>query len=200
MGNFIAHKPSGGGSRTDADVIGVRLPHSEESPFQDDESRLQIQKGKIDVVLAEAKRGLCDLNPSWTGNSPQQPLEYVLRRVGLFQSHVAVDAAASDLYQRCIHDPDSGVVIRVVCFGSRTNDALKALQILWPDVISFIAKRFKTYEDEKADNDHWDSFGKYLWEQRNKAPLPSIDCLIDGWERKCRCWPREARPSLQPGN
>src|SRR5712692_8838890 len=82
MPNFIAH--GDGGPRTDVDVLGVRLPHSREYP--DDTARLQIPPQKIDVVFAESKAGRCKLNGPWKAGGRNHALEYVLRRVGIFES------------------------------------------------------------------------------------------------------------------
>jgi hypothetical protein len=87
--NFYAHDRHE--TLGEVDVIGVRFPHSQELHFKDSEA-LKIPDGKIDVVLAEAKRGNIDsLNNSWN-SSESLALEYFVRRVGIVSSEKVDDA------------------------------------------------------------------------------------------------------------
>lgn len=191
MPNFIAHADDG--ARTDIDVLGVRFPHSTEYP--DDGARLRFPQDKIDIVLAEAKAGECAINGPWKGKSAAHPLEYVLKRVGVFGDPSLVDRAANEIYTRRRFPPDEesdkwSFVIRVLCFGKSENKGMhNVTQILWPQAISFIGKRFQTYAIEKADHDHWDSFGKFLWQELSGDELPSVDQLLADWKTACPCWP-----------
>lgn len=64
--DFIVHKdyrrrPGG----TDADVLAVRFPHSTESQLRfklDCDPGLVVYRDKIDFLVCEVKKGLCDLN------------------------------------------------------------------------------------------------------------------------------------------
>lgn len=191
MPNFIAHAHDG--ARTDVDVLGVRFPYSREYP--DDDARLHFPQDKIDIVLTEAKAGECDLNGPWKGKSAAQPLEYVLRRVGVFGDQSLLDRAANEIYARRRFPPDEEskrwpFVVRVLCFGKSENKRLHGVtQILWPQVVSFIGNRFRTYAIEKADHNHWDSFGKFLWRELSGDKQPSVEQLSEDWKRVCRCWP-----------
>jgi len=185
MPNFIAHGNEG--PRTDVDVLGVRPAHSREYP--DDIRRLQICPGKTDFVLAESTAGRCKLNGPWKVGGSRRALEYVLRRVGTFDSDDGVSAAATALYGKQRYE-NVGFVIRMICFGSQSNGRLHAVtQILWPDALSFINQRFQTYKAEKADHQHWDAFGKYLWNRLSVDAVPAVTDLVKGWEGKCPCWP-----------
>ena len=65
--NFYLHPDRKGGERAEIDLIGVRFPFRMElSPNADDELFTQI-KDKSLIVIAEAKRGMCDLNSPWKG-------------------------------------------------------------------------------------------------------------------------------------
>jgi hypothetical protein len=81
-------------------------------------------------------------------------------------------------------------VVRIVCFGGQTNGTIpQVTQILWPAVLSFISQRFGTYRGQKAEHQHWDSFGKYLWERLSGDNVPNVEEIAKGWEAKCPCWP-----------
>ncbi len=117
--NFIAH--GDGGPRTDVDVLAVRFPHSREYP--DDTKRLHIPADKIDVVFAESKTGRCKLNGPWKSGGDNQALEYVLRRVGIFENDAAITSAANQLYEKQKYEKGD-YVVRIVCFGGQTNGTL----------------------------------------------------------------------------
>jgi hypothetical protein len=191
MPNFVAHAHNG--ARTDVDVFGIRFPHSAE--FEDDRLRLQFSERKVDIVLAEVKAGECRLNGPWKGKSTVQPLEYVLKRVGVFAEPAMIDRAASELYKRRQFPPVAEsdrwpFVVRILCFGQSINTKLDGVtQILWPDVISFIGNRFQGYAVEKSDHNHWDSFGKFLWSQLADGTVPTVDQLATNWKATCPCWP-----------
>ncbi len=191
MPNFIAHARAG--AQTDVDILGVRFPHSREYP--DDEAVLRFPADKIDVILAEAKAGECQLNGPWKRRSERRPLEWVLRRVGLVCADEQVDAIANELYTRRRFPPmdDStrwSFTIRIVCFGQSESKTLKDVtQILWPHVIGFIGDRFARHAPEKADHDHWDSFGKFLWQELREGKRPRMDHLEASWHKACPHWP-----------
>ncbi|HEV2522123.1 MAG TPA: hypothetical protein VGT24_07045 [Candidatus Acidoferrales bacterium] len=185
MPNFIAHGE--GGPRTDVDVLGVRFPHSREYP--DDKDRLQISPQKIDVVFAEVKTGRCKLNGPWKAGGNRQALEYVLRRTGTIESDNSIFAVANELYTKQRYE-NGTYVVRIICFGGKPNGTLpKVTQILWPNVVSFINQRFQTYLGDKAEHQHWDSFGQYLWVRLSGNYVPTVDDIARGWEAKCPCWP-----------
>jgi hypothetical protein len=176
MPNFIAH--GDGGPRTDVDVLGLRLPYSREYP--DDTDRLQTVPHKVDVVLAEAKKGRCKLNGPWKPRGNRHALEYVLRRVGAFESDSSVSEVATELYARQRYE-DGSCLVRIVCFGSKMNGRLGGVtQILWCDALSFINQRFRTYRDQKVEHQHWDSFGQYLWERLTRDDVPGVEEMVRG--------------------
>lgn len=185
MPNFIAHGQPG--VRTEVDVLAVRFPHSKE--YGDDMQMLKIPTEKVDVVLAESKPDRCSLNGPWKESGDNQALEYVLRRVGIFESDSGIKAAADGLYGKQRYEV--GIyTVRVVCFGRKQNGSLpNVTQILWPHVLDFIHRRFVTYRDDKADHQHWDQFGKYLWEALARNGVPDVTQIVQGWKDQCCCWP-----------
>jgi len=183
--NFIAH--GNGGPRTDVDVLAVRFPHSRE--YQDDTQRLKIPADKIDIIFAESKTGHCQLNGPWKAPGNGHALEYVLRRIGIVENDESIVAAANGLYEKQSYQ-SGDYVFRIVCFGSRINKKLpRVTQVMWPDVLAFLNERFGTYKAEKAEHQHWDSFGAYLWDNLSGDVVPNVNAIVDGWKAKCRCWP-----------
>jgi len=179
--NFIAH--GDGGPRTDVDLLAVRFPHSREYP--DDTQRLHIPANKIDVVFAESKTGRCKLNGPWKAAGNHNALEYVLRRVGILENDKSTATAANGLYEKQSYESGE-YVFRIVCFGSHTNGTLPLVtQVMWLDVISFINQRFEIYRAEKAEHQHWDSFGIYLWDNLSGDVVPNFTAIVDGWKAKC---------------
>ncbi len=181
MPNFIVHGQPG--SRTDIDILGVRFPYSRESDFYDDIDHLRFPDNKVDIVFAEATTRRCKINGPW--RRPGVTLEYVLRRVGFFSCDgVDVDTVANRLYQERKY-ANKDVQVRVVCFGGAWNGELQgATQILWKDVIDFIRKRFQDHKDVKADHQHWDNFGQFLWDQLSGTTVPEFDSLVEAWGRQ----------------
>ena len=190
MPNFIAHAHDG--ARTDVDVLAVRFPHSTEYP---DDSHLAFTSSAIDILFVEVKSGQCSLNGPWKGKSEKQPLEYVLKRVGVFDDSARVDVVASQIYAcRRFPSPQDAqhwpFVIRIVCFGESEDKQLQGvIQILWPQVMAFMKTRFMTYAGEKADHNHWDSFGKFLCEQLSGDQQINLDQLSSKWRATCPCYP-----------
>lgn len=115
---------------------------------------------RIDLVIAEVKRGPCELNPSWTEAS-RRVIHYALDAVGLIDED-EVDAAAAGLYAKC--DYDNGEQrLRIVAFGSNRDAAFNATQLVWPEVFGFIYRRFWEHRYSKSDHDQWGPIGGDLF-------------------------------------
>jgi len=189
MANFIVHGDSAAaGTVTEADIVGVRFPFSQEFDENDDDKQLVVAE-KIDFVLADAASGLCKLNGPWTKRD-RKPMEYILKRIGFLEDD-KVRIVANGLYENGRSDTDDRYSVRMVCFGcSKSTTVLDATQILWEDVVSFMAKRFAKYHDRKRDHSQWDPFGWYLWDELNpeKIPglerIPTVESLMKGWDQK----------------
>ena len=103
--DFVVHKdyrnrPGG----TDADVLAVRFPHSCEYQrrfeFDHDPDLVTADK-KIDLVICEVKKGLCDLNEPWL-TAERQNVEYVIRWMGFEVDEGKIARIAGELYNRGI--------------------------------------------------------------------------------------------------
>ncbi len=179
--NFYAHDSHE--TLGEIDVIGVRFPHSRELEFKDSDA-LKIPEGKIDLVLAEAKRGHIDsLDNSWI--SPEkQALEYIVQRVGMVHSEKVdeVCAALRKNRQMTVHDRS----FRVICCARSMNDDLEKQGVTcvkWAEVLKFIQHRFHNNEKLKRQHEQWDCFGQYLWNQLTCGLAPDESNFFCGWEK-----------------
>lgn len=166
--NFVVHPDTGRDQRTDVDVLGVRFPYRAEnliSPMEDEDRFTGIRKKNF-VVIAEVKRGRCSLNGPWT-NPDEQNMLRVLCAIGIFPKNEALLAAQSIYKEGCYQSRH--YYVSLMCFGSETNPELKdqypqVSQILWPDVLDFIYRRFREYRYQKASHPQWDKEGNNLWQ------------------------------------
>ena len=165
--NFIVHPDEGSEQRTYADIIGVRFPYRAElrpQPMADDDPFIII-KDKPYIIIAEVKKGRCNLNGPWT--EPQKEnLQRVLRAIGAFGEQ-EIEIAAQDVYKLGMFSSNS-YYLTLACFGKDSNlkineDFPNVPQILWSTVLEFIYKRFKEYPDQKASHGQWNEAGKNLW-------------------------------------
>lgn len=71
-----------------------------------------------------------------------------------------VAAAATEIYRIGTYSSDSVFRIRLVAVGRVLNTRLagthpKAIQIVWPDLLGFIWRRFRAYRRQKRDIGQW---------------------------------------------
>jgi hypothetical protein len=166
--NFVVHPDRGADQRTEVDVLGIRFPHRAElfyEPMQDD-PKITCATKKPQLVIAEAKVGLCDFNKPWLRPEGQN-LQRILRAVGMFPLG-DVDPAAAALYEHGSHETEF-YIVRLVCFGTYHNHELRERfplvpQFTWDSVLAFIYNRFRDYERQKVSHGQWDQQGQNLWD------------------------------------
>ena len=176
--NFVVHPSGRGSQRTDADIVGVRFPFrgelgdSREGLLQDD-GAMALSNTHVELILAEVKTGLCDLNASWT-DPQRENVQRVLRAVGCLQDD-EVPRAAAGVYDRGeFVDATRALRIRLLAIGERENPRLAergVLQVCWPQVATFLHQRFRTYARQKADVQQWDDVGRALKESATTLEL-----------------------------
>jgi len=165
--NFVIHPDIGSNQRTDVDILGVRFPYRAEllrNPMPDDSLVSQI-KDRPYVVIAEVKKGQCELNGPWV-KPEEENLPRVLRAVGITPLE-SITKAAQALYERG-HWEDSTCRISLFCVGGERSETIKVRypdvpQLVWNDVLKFIFDRFKGFREQKVSHRQWDSNGKMLW-------------------------------------
>lgn len=96
--NFIVHRDTGRGQRTDVDILGVRFPYRVElvrNPMEDDTPFTKFRDRPY-LVIAEVKLGQCALNGPWTDPALEN-MQRVLRAVGAFRDD-QIATVADSLY------------------------------------------------------------------------------------------------------
>jgi len=118
---------------------------------------------KIDIVIAEVKRGRCNLNGPWTTPSKQN-MHRVLYAVGAFPKST-VPSVAEAMYDNGYFE-DEQFRLRLFAIGNEKNDSLPktTVQLTWDEVLDFIYRRFSEYRRHKAQHDQWDTEGKRLYQ------------------------------------
>jgi len=165
--NFVIHPDEGRNQETDADVLGVRFPYRAENmrrPMKDDPSVVGAP-GKVHIVIAEVKSGICALNGPWT-KPERKNMVRVLRAIGVFHSKEA-DTAAKALYETGKYSGSKSDV-SLLCFGRDKSDTVSQTypavpQITWNQALTFIFNRFREYRREKSSHPQWDKTGHTLW-------------------------------------
>lgn len=171
--NFVVHPDFGGSQRTDADILGIRLPfRSEGAP----ESRMPDHEALLSDVpllfIAEVKLKECKLNGPWT-DPEERNLERVLRAVGLHDPG-EVGVVADHLYTRHRY-LDSRTDVRLYAIGDEGDEDLRrrrpgVVTLLWADILRFIHGRFRSYRNVKASHQQWDLVGHRLFEMAIGEP------------------------------
>jgi hypothetical protein len=161
--NFTVHpnfrKQPGG---TDADVLAVRFPHSEEFQrrFVFERDHQLVHQDRIDFLICEVKAGRCALNDSWR-NPDRQCVEYAMRWMGFEENMDRVNQAAAEVYRTgCCVLADPAVGIRLLSFGAERNPELQSelpsvQQILHEQVVSYLKTRFSK-GCEQITRQNWD--------------------------------------------
>lgn len=152
-------KPGG----TDADVLAVRFPHSEEYQrrfdFRRDPSLVRLDR--TDFLICEVKSGPCDVNGKTWRDRARRNVEYAIRWMGFAPDEECIKALADDIYNQGECDlAEQQVSVRFVCFGSDENPELRmqlprVQQILHPHVVKFLRQRF-SLGCYNITRDNWD--------------------------------------------
>jgi hypothetical protein len=171
--NFVVHPDRRGSQRTDVDVLAVRFPHRAElltsgEPMPD--HPVFNSDGRIDIIFAEVKHGLCRLNGPWT-NPSDENMQRVLYAVGAFDTRRVPEVALA-LYQKGIYRDDI-YQVRLFAVGDGMNDEIfpTVVQLLWDEILVFIFNRFSRYQTQKAHHGQWDDTGRYLYKFASRCTL-----------------------------
>ena len=151
--NFIVHaaddkkRISGGsiGNYTETDIIGVRMPHSNEKTgdlhIANDPVLVNGAIGKFDVVIAEVKSGKKnrELNSVWHGEHAITVGRYITRFVGLHRED-QIEAVAQNLVT-AFRFEDDRTRFRHIVFANKPNKHFQKkglTYITFQQVIEFI--------------------------------------------------------------
>ncbi|MBW4465485.1 MAG: hypothetical protein KME07_08590 [Pegethrix bostrychoides GSE-TBD4-15B] len=183
--NFVVHPDRGSNQETDVDILAVRFPYrgeNLENPMHDEEHFTAV-KEKSYIALAEVKSGICNLNGPWT-NPKRQNMLRVVRALGAFPEAES-KLVSKSLYERGIYS-NQLYYVSLLCLGRDHNSDVtekypNVPQILWPNVLRFIHKRFHEYRQQKKSHPQWDQAGHCLWDayQANKTDVERFLSNID---------------------
>ena len=117
------------------------------------------------VIIAEVKSGNEPFNESWT-NPKHRNMLRIVRAIGAFPE-CECGLVADALYDEGRYENEL-YNVSLLWFGRERNhevaeDYSKVPQILWPEVLEFIYRRFHKYEDQKVSHPQWDEPGRELW-------------------------------------
>ena len=159
------HHERRGQEGTDVDIMAVRFPFRTElalsnKPMVDHD--VFNRGGKIDLIIAEVKLGLCNLNGPWT-NPERGNMRRVLYAIGAFNRN-QIHQIARTLYENQYFEDDQ-YRFRLFTVGKTKNEELSnaVVQLTWDDILRFIHERFTAYKYYKAQHRQWDRTGQTLF-------------------------------------
>lgn len=156
--------------RTEADALGVRFPHSQEStsdsPFRDDPRIVDLCDKRILFLIVEIKAGTCKVNGPWSDRSKDN-MPYVIRRMGFCETESQVVAVSTKLYDHARWE-DEHHVVQYLCIGDRADSTLgrqfnHLCQITFKEIAKFLLDRFATFPEKVPQESlalYWRGFGQ----------------------------------------
>jgi hypothetical protein len=165
--NILVHHERRGREGTEIDVLAVRFPHRRELAMSGEpmiDHPIFDSDNQVDIIIAEVKTKLCDLNGPWTEHDGQN-MHRVLYAVGAFPEP-EVPSVAEALYKYQFYAED-GFRVRLFALGQGTNPELpsEVVQLTWEEILSFIYERLKKYQHVKAQHRQWDQCGRQLYDK-----------------------------------
>ena len=154
---FVVHPPEmryGPAQRTEADLYGIRFPHSVErvgrDELMDDGERAHLDLFRCDrplFILVEVKAGQAAINGPWSRRD-ERNMETVIGRMG-FLTPSEVPMAADAMYDHMRYTADAGDLRYVTVSTSRSQDLQtqypSLTQIVFDDIAEFLFFRFKRH-------------------------------------------------------
>jgi hypothetical protein len=185
--------------RTEADLLGVRFPHSKEALMgrsMEDDAWIR-ESGKVLFIITEVKVDVCNVNGPWSREEDGN-MQRAIRRLGFATDDLVADIAKA-MY-KTLHWEDSTHVLQHVVAGARVNHDLgrnypQLKQITWEHISSFLFKRFTDFPEKLGDggrvHSQWPDFGRKYgeWFYRRGRRERSVDAVQRYVETGC-CTPR----------
>lgn len=183
--NFIVHPDEPGNQSTDIDLLGIRFPYREElmgDPMEDDEIFSRVND-KPHLVIAEAKKGRCNINNALNAEN----LHRVLRAVGIVPLNRA-NEIANLVFEHGQYSSEQ-FQVSLFCLGSSSDPNIEGgrpglVWVQWDHILSFMFRRFERYRSRKADHTQWDDVGKFLWSAAalNRDAERFINFIKTSWD------------------
>jgi hypothetical protein len=174
--------------RTEADLLGVRFPHSAEiiasCPMEDDS---WVQKtSRILFIITEVKTEGCNVNGPWS-RQEEGNMERAIRRLG-FAPEDQVAGIAQAMYEHLRWEGPSHV-LQYIAMGRRPSHDLarrypRLRQIMWEQISDFLFRRFSDFPQKLRSggrvHDQWPDFGKKYgtWFHRMGQRERSVDAVL----------------------
>lgn len=148
---------------TDADILAVRFPYSEEFQLRYNFERDTdlILPDRMDFLICEVKTGCCDINQKTWRNTDRKNVEYAIRWMGFESDNDKINEWAAQIYGKGECDlPEEHKCIRFISFGKLENRELmeklpSVQQIYHSRVFDFLRKRF-CLECLNITRENWD--------------------------------------------
>lgn len=174
--HFVLHRPDGT-QYTEADILGVRFPHSQEDVVTGGpDPALDVRSDLLDVVVAECSAKGAKLNRPWQENFPRH-LDYVLRYIGVLQRSAlgglieGVEASRS-LAHECTLPSGERLRLRFVLIARSSNSERRLAdvrKIKIVDILKYLRGRFHCYSTDglplRSAHSQWDPFIKDLYDR-----------------------------------
>lgn len=164
---FVLHSDKERQAITDADVLGVRFPHSGEAMREigmtDDRWIVTATRSEqILFTIVEVKKPTCAVNKRWR-DKKGGAMEKVIKRIG-FAPEDLIPQIAKSLYDTLQWQNDK-FLVQYVAVGKKPNHNLaerfpKLKQLSWSEIAEFIFERFRTFGHLKGSHAQWPCFAQ----------------------------------------
>ncbi len=179
--SFILHDAGAtkqpGGQITDADILAIRLPYTEEiiegpaEPIRvKTDPQLDVARDFTDFIIAEVSSQECKFN--WLNETNQvvevKFLDYCLRRFGYWPSDAIPEISEKLSVEKCTFSDDTKRVrLRLLAFGSTRCDGLPGIQqITFETVFEYLRDLFGCYDPYSSEQTR-----KIVSDHKQWAPL-----------------------------
>lgn len=168
--------------RTEADIIGVRLPFSCEyanKEMSDDKNILNVYRGKTLrslFIISEVKSGKCQINGAWSERE-RKNMQRVISRIG-FVKKTDLNIVSDKIYDEGRYE-DENTVLQYICIGNEVNSEVSqtmpsVVQITFNQISDFFVDRFSNHPPKlpmsgRSVHEQWPDFGRHYgeWFRKN---------------------------------
>lgn len=167
MTSFILHDAGAtkqpGGQITDADILAIRLPYTEEIIKGPDEliirvktdPQLDVENGLTDFIIAQVSSQQCKFN--WIHETDQTVevkfLDYCVKRFGYWPPDALPEISKKLSVEKCTFSDDAKHVrLRLLAFGVTRSDGLPDIQqITFEAVFEYMRDLFGCYDPYSSE-------------------------------------------------
>jgi len=184
---FVLHDDQPHRQVTEADVLAVRFPHSEESlrdiRVTDHQWIREVtpRQQTLFVIAEVTQGGPCKVNDPWRDPS-SSAMEKAIRRLGFALPEKRAGIAKA-MYDR-LRWPGDNFVLQFLSIGDRTNDGLSTryqdlVQLTWDGIAGFLWDRFHAFGQIKGWPPQWPEFGRTFAQRVESGEVSSAQQAVD---------------------